>query len=193
MERTLVILKADAVQRGIIGEIITRFEKVGLKIIGMKMLVPDEPLANKHYPVERREFIEGMGKKTLENYEEQGKDPIAEFGHADPHKIGLQLQKWLVEFITSGPVLAFVLEGPHAVELTRKIVGHTLPSKAQPGTIRGDFSFDSSALANESKRPIRNLIHASGNREEAEFEISLWFRQEELYQYDTVHQRHMLA
>jgi nucleoside-diphosphate kinase len=193
MERTLVILKADAVQRGIIGDIITRFEKVGLKIVGMKMLVPDEALANKHYPVGRREFIEGMGNKTLENYAEQGRDAMAEFGHADPHKIGLQVQKWLVEFITSGPVLAFVLEGPHAVELTRKIVGHTLPSKAQPGTIRGDFSFDSSALANENKRPIRNLVHASGNIEEAEFEISLWFKPEELFDYDTIHQHHMLA
>lgn len=193
MERTLVILKADAVQRGIMGDIISRFEKVGLKIVGMKMLVPDEALANKHYPADRREFIEGMGNKTLENYVEQGKDPLAEFGHADPHKIGLQVQRWLVEFITSGPVVAFVLEGPHAVELVRKIVGHTLPAKAQPGTIRGDYSFDSSALANESKRPIRNLIHASGNREEAELEINLWFKSDELFKYDTVHQRHMTA
>lgn len=193
MERTLVILKADAVQRGIMGDIISRFEKVGLKVVGMKMLVPDEGLANKHYPVERREFIEGMGNKTLENYMEQGKDPLVEFGHADPHKIGLQVQKWLVEFITSGPVVALVLEGPHAVELVRKIVGHTLPAKAQPGTIRGDYSFDSSALANDSKRPIRNLIHASGNVEEAEFEVKLWFKPEELFEYDTVHQRHMTA
>lgn len=193
MEQTLVILKADAVQRGIIGEIVTRFEKVGLKIVGMKMLVPDKVLANKHYPADRREFIEGMGNKTLENYEEQGRDPVAEFGHADPHKIGLQLQKWLVEFITSGPVLAFVLEGPHAIEMTRKIVGHTLPAKAQPGTIRGDFSFDSSALANQYKRPIRNLIHASGNRDEAEFEIGLWFKPQELFSYETIHQHHMLG
>lgn len=193
MERTLVILKSDAVQRGIMGDIISRFEKVGLKVVGMKMLVPDEGLANKHYPVERREFIEGMGNKTLENYREQGRDPKAEFGHDDPHKIGLQLQKWLVEFITSGPVVAFVLEGPHAVELVRKIVGHTLPAKAQPGTIRGDYSFDSSALANDNKRPIRNLIHASGNVEEAEFEVQLWFNPDELFEYDTVHQRHMTA
>lgn len=193
MERTLVILKADAVQRGIIGEIIARFEKMGLKIVGMKMLVPDNELANKHYPVDRREFIEGMGKKTLENYAEQGKDPVAEFGHADPHKIGLQVQKWLVDFITSGPVLAMVLEGPHAVELVRKVVGHTLPAKAQPGTIRGDYSFDSSALANERKRPIRNLIHASGSREEAEFEVDLWFKPGEIFEYDTIHQRHMVG
>lgn len=193
MERTFIILKSDAVQRGLVGEIIARFEKVGLKIVGMKMLVADEARANEHYPVSRREFIDGMGEKTLENYAEQGKDPKAEFGHADPHKIGLMVQRWLVEYLTAGPVLAFVLEGPHAVELTRKLVGHTLPSKAQPGTIRGDLSFDSSALANEGKRPIRNLVHASGNREEAAFEIALWFKPAELFEYSTIHQQHMLA
>lgn len=193
MERTFIILKADAVQRGLVGEIIARFEKVGLRLAGLKMLQADEDLANRHYPVSRREFIEGMGKKTLENYAEQGKDALAEFGHTDPHKIGLEVQKWLVDYLTAGPVVALVLEGPHAVELVRKLVGHTLPLKAQPGTIRGDFSFDSSALANENKRPIRNLIHASGNAEEAEFEINLWFRPEELFDYDSVHQRHMTA
>lgn len=193
MERTLIILKPDAIQRGIIGDIVSRFERVGLKIVGAKMMRPNEELANKHYPKERREFIEGMGKKTLDNYKELGKDAVAEFGHEDPHKIGLMLQKWLVEFITSDPVLAIVLEGPHAVELTRKICGATLPSKALPGTIRGDYSFDSSALANEGKRPIRNLIHASGDKAEADFEVGLWFSDDELFDYDTVHQRHMLA
>lgn len=193
MERTLIILKPDAIQRGIIGDIVSRFERVGLKIVGAKMMRPNEELANKHYPKERREFIEGMGKKTLDNYKELGKDAVAEFGHEDPHKIGLMLQKWLVEFITSDPVLAIVLEGPHAVELARKICGATLPSKALPGTIRGDYSFDSSALANEGKRPIRNLIHASGDKAEADFEVGLWFSDDELFDYDTVHQRHMLA
>lgn len=192
MEQTLVILKSDAVQRGIIGEVIGRFEKVGLKMVGAKMVKVDADMANRHYPTDRREFIEGMGKKTLENYEEQGKDPVAEFGHADPHKIGLELQKWLVDYLTSDPVLAIVFEGPHAVELARKLVGHTLPSKSQPGTIRGDYSFDSSALANAARRPIRNLIHASGNVAEAQFEISLWFSQSEIFEYDTIHQKHMM-
>jgi nucleoside-diphosphate kinase len=191
MEQTLIILKPDAVQRGIIGEIVSRFEKVGLKLVGAKLVRPTEELANKHYPVERREFIEGMGQKTLDNYKELGKDVAGEFGHEDAHKIGLQLQRWLVDFITSDPVLAFVLEGPHAVELARKIAGHTLPSKALPGTIRGDFSFDSSVLANDAKRPIRNLIHASGNLEEARYEIELWFGEHELFDYQTIHQRHM--
>lgn len=192
MERTLIVLKPDGLQRGIAGEIITRFERVGLKLVGAKMLRPDKDLADKHYPKDRKAFIEGMGNKTLENYEEQGKDPHADFGHADAHKIGLMLQEWLVEFITSDPVLALVFEGPHAVELARKIVGHTLPFKAQPGTIRGDFSFDSAALANDSKRPIRNLVHASGDVEEAKFEVSLWFNDDEIFGYDTVHQTHMM-
>lgn len=193
MERTLVVLKPDTLQRGIVGDIIARFEKVGLKIIGMKMLRADTALAEGHYPADRREFIEGMGKKTLENYTEQGKDPLAEFGTADPHVIGLRIQKWLVEYISSGPVLAMVLEGPHAVELIRKLVGHTLPSKAQPGTIRGDYSFDSSLLANEGKRPVRNLIHASGDTTEAELEINAWFSPHELFNYETIHQRQMLS
>ena len=193
MERTLIVLKPDGLQRGIAGEIITRFERVGLKLVGAKMMRPDRDLADKHYPKDRMSFIEGMGKKTLENYEEQGKNPHDDFGHADPKKIGLLVREWLVDYITSDPVLALVFEGPHAVELARKIVGHTLPFKAQPGTIRGDYSFDSSALANDSKRPIRNLVHASGDVDEAKFEIPLWFTDEELFgTYDAVHQKHML-
>lgn len=193
MEQTLVILKPDAVQRGLVGEIITRFEKVGLKIVAAKMVWPSKDLADKHYPVDREEFIVGMGNKSLENYKEQGLDPIKEFGSDDPHAIGLEIQKWLSDFITSGPVIAVVLEGAHAVELVRKIRGHTLPIKAEPGTITGDYSFDSSALANKQKRPLRNLVHASGSKEEAQFEINLWFTREELHAYETIHQKHMLA
>lgn len=192
MEKTLVIIKPDAIQRGIIGEIIHRFERVGLKLVGAKMLVPEKGLADKHYPKEREEFIVGMAKKTLENYKEQGMDPNEDFGTDDPKEIGLKIQSWLVDFLISGPVFAFVLEGPHAVEVVRKICGFTLPQKAAPGTIRGDYSFDSSSMANLSKRPIRNLIHASGDVEEAEFEINLWFSDNELYEYETIHQKHMV-
>jgi len=191
MEKSLVLIKPDALQRGITGDIITRFEKVGLKIVGAKMIVAPEELANKHYPKDREEFIVGMGNKTLENYKEQGIDPVEILGTDDPKKIGLELQSWLVEFITSSPILALVLEGPHAIEVIRKLAGFTLPSKAEPGTIRGDYSFDSSSYANISKRPIRNLIHASGNLEEAEFEVGLWFTPEELFDYQAIHQRHM--
>ncbi len=191
IDRTFVIIKPDAIQRGITGDIITRFERVGLKVVGAKMIHVPEELANKHYPKDREEFISGMGQKTLDSYKEQGIDAIKELGTDDPKEIGKQIQQWLVEFLMSSPVIALVLEGPHAIEVVRKICGFTLPAKADPGTIRGDYSFDSSAYANTAKRPIRNLVHASGNKEEADFEIALWFTEDELFDYDTIHNKHM--
>ncbi|MCA9348594.1 nucleoside-diphosphate kinase [Candidatus Saccharibacteria bacterium] len=192
VERTLILIKPDAVARGIIGEIITRFEKVGLKIIAAKMLVADEDTLSKHYPVERKEFIAGLGQKTLDNNLELGVDTKEVFGTTDAYKLGLEIQRWNAAYMQSGPLFAMVLEGPHAIETVRKIRGFTLPSKAQPGTITGDYSFDSSSLANASKRPIRNLVHASGNSEEAEFEVGLWFTPAELHDYQTIHQKFMM-
>lgn len=187
-ERTLIVLKPDAVQRGLVGDILNRFERIGLKIIGAKFFIPTEELLNRHYPVDRKEFITGMGHKTLDNYKELGMNPHDYFGTDDAYEIGKVVQKWLVDFMVSAPVFAVVLEGPHAIEIVRKVRGHTLPVKAVPGTITGDLSFDSSSLANNEQRPIRNLVHASGNREEAEFEIDLWFKPGELFDYDTIHQ-----
>jgi len=186
MEQTLVIFKPDSVARGLVGEIITRFEKVGLKIVGMKMMMVDRAQADKHYPASREDFIKGMGGKTLENYQDLGLDPMKEFGSADPKEIGLKIREWLVAMITEAPVIVMVLEGPHAVELVRKMVGHTLPLSSAPGTIRGDYSFDSSYLANMGGRPIKNLLHASGNKEEATFEVDLWFTKEEIMSYKRV-------
>lgn len=191
MEKTLVVLKPDAIQRGLVGEILARFEKVGLKIVGSKMFVPSQELLDMHYPADREEFVTMLGARTLESYKEQGIDPIEQFGHDDPAKIGEMVRTWLTDFMQSGPVFAFVLEGPHAIEVVRKIVGSTLPQKALPGTIRGDYSFDSSFLANSASRPIKNLIHASGNLEEATLEVGLWFSDEELFDYETIHQAHM--
>lgn len=182
-EQTLVILKPDAVSRGLIGEIVARFEKVGLKLVAAKLIHADRELADKHYPLSREAFIKGMGGKTVENYQKLGVDLVKELGTDDPLEIGKMIREWLADMITSGPVFAFVLEGPHAVELVRKICGHTLPLMANPGTIRGDYSFDSSYLANTGKRPIKNLIHASGNLEEAQYEIPLWFSTEEILSY----------
>jgi nucleoside-diphosphate kinase len=190
-ERTLVVLKPDAVQRGIVGDVIQRFEKVGLKIIGAKLIHAQESLLNKHYPKNRKDMVKGIGERTLESYKEMGLDPMEQFGMDDPLEIGEVVRRWLVDYMKSGPVLAFVFEGPHAIEVVRKIVGSTLPQKALPGTIRGDYSFDSSFLANKNKRPIRNLIHASGNEEEANFELNLWFSESELFDYDAMHQKHM--
>ncbi|HLG90554.1 MAG TPA: nucleoside-diphosphate kinase [Candidatus Saccharimonadales bacterium] len=183
MEKTLIILKPDAVQRGLAGEIMSRFEKAGMKILATKMIWPDRDLAQRHYPTQRKEFIKGMGHKTLESHKEAGEDVTAVFGTEDAHAIGLQLQKWLVEFLVSGPVIAMVLEGDNAVKTVREIAGHTIPAKADSGTIRGDYSDDSALKANAEKRSIKNLVHASGDRAEADFEIGLWFTEEELHSY----------
>lgn len=191
MEKTLVIFKPDSVARGLVGQITSRFERVGLKIVGTKMMMVDRTLADKHYPASRTEFIDGMGGKTLENYKDLGIDPEKEFGSADAHEIGLKIREWLVDMITAGPVIVMVLEGPHAVELVRKMVGHTLPLMSAPGTIRGDYSYDSSYLANTGRRPIKNLLHASGNTEEASFEVDLWFNADELMTYSRVEEEIM--
>lgn len=183
MEQTLVVLKPDAVKRGLIGQIITRFENVGLTVVAVKLVTAKRELVEKHYPKDREELWVGIGNKTLDNYKAFDIDPKESLGTNDPEEIGKMVRVWLMDYIMEGPVLAVVLEGPHAVELVRKIAGHTLPLIAAPGTIRGDFSFDSSYLANSSKRPIKNLVHASGTKEEAEYEIPLWFSKEEIHVY----------
>lgn len=191
MEQTLVVIKHDGLARGLVGEIMTRFEKVGLKLVGARLVKVETKLAEKHYPLERREFIEGMGKKTIENYEALGKDVKKEMGTDDPHKIGVEIRKWLIDYISSGPVFAMVWEGPHAVELVRKISGHTLPLLSPLGTIRGDLAYDSSYLANTGKRAIKNLVHSSGSLEEAEYEIPLWFNIDEIHPYERVEEKVM--
>jgi nucleoside-diphosphate kinase len=183
MERTLVVFKPDSVARGLIGEILSRFEKTGLKIIGAKMLQVSREMAEKHYPADRKELWEGIGNKTLTHYKEVGADAKKLFGSDDAHEIGKIVRAWLLDYITSGPVLAVVLEAPHAVELVRKLCGNTLALKAEPGTIRGDYSYDSAFLANNAKRALKNMIHASGSLEEAKYEIPLWFKPSELYSY----------
>lgn len=183
MERTLIVIKPDGVLRGLTGEILARLEKAGLKIVASKMIKVSKELAEKHYPGHREDWLVAIGHKTLDNYKTMEVDAKKLLGTDDPKKIGEMVRVWLLEYITSGPVFAAVLEGPHAVELVRKISGHTLPFNAQPGTIRGDFSFDSSYLANTGKRAIKNLIHASGNREEADYEIPLWFSKDEIVSY----------
>jgi nucleoside-diphosphate kinase len=180
MEKTLVIVKPDAVERGLVGEILSRYEKAGLKFVAAKVITPTKDLANLHYPADRREFIEGMGHKSLSTYKEEGLDPKQLLGTKDPHQIGLKIQGWMVDFLTSGPVMAIVLEGKNAVKLAREVTGHTIPAKADAGTIRGDYSDDTPVKANAENRPIHNLVHASGDKSEADFEIKLWFTQEEL-------------
>ncbi|MDR7418992.1 MAG: nucleoside-diphosphate kinase [Armatimonadota bacterium] len=184
-ERTLVFLKPDGVQRGLVGDVIGRFERAGLKIVGLKMLTASADLLERHYP-SHEGFLRTLGTKTREAFEAAGRDVHAETGTDDPLVIGRQVRQWLLDFVASGPVVAFVLEGTHAIAVTRKLVGDTLPFRAAPGTIRGDLSADSPTVANLQKRPVRNLVHASGTPEEAEFEIALWFRPDELHDYRRV-------
>jgi nucleoside-diphosphate kinase len=182
-EKTLIVVKPDGVKRSLIGEILRRFETAGLKVVASKMVQVSQELADKHYPADREELWIAIGHKTLDNYKALEMDAKKTLGTDDAKKIGEMVRIWLLDYIASGPVFAAVLEGPHAVELVRKICGHTLPLLSQPGTIRGDFSFDSSALANTGKRAIKNLIHASGNKVEADYEIPLWFTKEEVMTY----------
>ncbi len=181
-ERTLVFLKPDGVQRGLVGEALSRFERAGFKVIGMKMVWPARDLLERHYPSEEN-FLRTIGGKTKEAFATYGLDVKRETGTDDSLEIGRQVRGWLIDYISSGPVAAFVLEGIHAVTVVRKLVGDTLPFRAAPGTFRGDFAIDSPTAANLMKRPVRNLIHASGSEEEAALEISLWFDPAELYEY----------
>ncbi len=181
-ERTLVIVKHDGVSRGLMGQIIQRFERVGLKMVAMEFIAATEDMGQKHYP-NSLEWLEKVGNRTLEEYKEKGIDPVKRLGTDVPKEIGEMIKQWNVEYLTMGPVLAMVWEGPEAVKIVRKLIGETVPLKASPGTIRGDFSWDNADLANDQMRPFYNLIHASGSPEEAEDEIELWFSDRELMDY----------
>jgi len=184
-EQTLILAKPDALQRGIVGEIIKRFETRGFKVVGMKMIKPSAEHIKKHY-LATKEQLEGMGNKSLENFKLLGLDPKKELGTDSALEIGKMINNWNFGFLSSSPVVAMIFEGPHAVDMGRKIVGNTLPFKADIGTIRGDFSVDSSTLGNFNKRPIRNIVHASGSISEAKREISHWFSKKEIFSYRRV-------
>lgn len=151
----------------------------------MKMVRTEPKLLATHYPNDEG-FLHTIGGKTKEAFEASGLDVRKEVGTDDLVAIGNQVRGWLIDFVASAPVTAFVLEGTHTVAIVRKIVGDTLPFRAAPGTIRGDFSADSPTVANLQKRPVRNLIHASGNVDEANAEIALWFAANELHDYARV-------
>lgn len=181
-ERTLVLLKPDAVKRGLIGEIIKRFENCGLKIIGLQMVKPTRNLIDKHYP-KSKEWIENLGNNFINTCKEYNIkiDLKKDFNVNNAYELGLKVREWLLDYMCSGPIVKIAIEGPKAVEVVRKIVGSTLPFKSPPGTIRGDFSIDNPIIANLERRAIYNLIHASGNPKEAEYELNLWFTKKELF------------
>lgn len=161
MERTLIIFKPDSVQRGIIGEILSRFEKAGLKIVGMKMIAPDEAHYHHHY--------ESIGTMITRHGQKIFNDTLV--------------------MMQEGPVIAAVLEGVESVALVRKMVGPTEPKAAAPGTIRGDYAHVSYGHADAQEIGIPNLIHASGDADEAKAEIAHWFSEAELFDYENVHQK----
>ena len=181
-EKTLLLIKPDGVKRGLTGEIFRRIEQRGLKIIALKMFWPTRKEMEKHYSAAPA-YLKSIGEKTLATYQKYGLDAMKEFGTSDAEKIGKEVRGWLIDFMTSAPLVKAVVQGVHAVEMVRKLVGHTMPAQAEMGTIRGDFSVDSAALANAQKRAVRNLVHASGAIDEAEHEIALWFTPLEIHEY----------
>jgi nucleoside-diphosphate kinase len=182
-ERTFVMIKPDGVMRGLMGEMIKRFEQRGLKIIGMKMIHAGFEQADDFYPKDEA-WITRLGNKGIKTFEEYGLDPKKEMGSDNPLEIGQVVRKGLIQFITMGPVVPMVIEGIHATSVVRKLVGGTLPVFAEPGTIRGDYTHDAPTAANIEGRSIFNLVHASEVPEEAEQEIAHWFSESELLDYD---------
>jgi nucleoside-diphosphate kinase len=181
-ERTYVMIKPDGVRKGLIGEIISRFEQRDLKIVALEMFQPEHEKIDNHYP-KNEEWITRLGHKTLSTYEKYGYDAMADFGTIDPANIGPEIRKWLISYMTSSPLVKMVVQGVHSVDVVRKIAGDTMPYKADMGTIRGDFSIDSPALANKEKRAVMNIVHCSETPEEAEHEIKHWFGDATIHNY----------
>ncbi|PIP87148.1 nucleoside-diphosphate kinase [Candidatus Campbellbacteria bacterium CG22_combo_CG10-13_8_21_14_all_36_13] len=183
-EKTLVIIKPDGIQRSLIGEVIKRYERVGLKIVAMKFFVPTEEQIEIHYTVDPN-WKRIAGEKSIIAYEKKGQEPPSR----DPIEVGEKVLSNLKRYMTSGPVLAFVLEGAHAVGLVRKLTGGTEPLTSDVGTIRGDYMLDSYQMADADSRAVRNVVHASGTVEEANMEIPHWFKEDEIIKYNIVQEK----
>lgn len=186
MEQTVVLIKPDGVKRGLIGEILRRFERVGLKITAMKMVEASDDLLIKHYQSSDPATLKRWGEKTLKSYTQYRKNAKKELGTDDPIQLGKMVNKWLFDYIKSGPIVAILLEGKHAVENAIAQAGLTMPVASPAGTIRGDFSNDSAAYANDEKRGVMNLVHVSSSIEEANLEKTLWFSSSEIHEYKRV-------
>lgn len=183
-ERTLVVIKPDGLQRTLVGEIIKRYEQIGLKLSAIKLVVPTEEFIEKHYTLDP-EWRRVTGEKTIKGYKDKGQVPPSE----DPLEITGKLLVNLKKYMASGPVIAMVWQGAHAIKIVRKITGGTEPLTSDVGTIRGDFVLDSYQMSDADQRSIRNLIHASGSVKEAEMEIKHWFKPEEVVNYRLVQEQ----
>lgn len=183
-ERTLVIIKPDGVQRTLVGEIIKRYERLGLKLVGIKILVPTSEFIEQHYTLDPN-WRKITGEKTIKGYIDKGLTPPS----MDPLEITAKVLEGLKKYMTAGPVIAMVWQGAHAIKVVRKITGGTEPLTSDVGTIRGDFVLDSYQMSDSDNRSVRNLIHASGTVEEAEMEIKHWFSEQELVNYRLVQEQ----
>lgn len=183
-ERTLVVVKPDGVQRSLVGEIVLRHERLGLKLVAMKMFVPAKAHIEEHYLLDPS-WKRNVGEKTIGSYLKKGLKPPTN----DPVKVGDKVLAGLIRYLSSGPVVAMVWEGAHAVAIVRKIVGGTEPLTSDVGTIRGDFVLDSYEMSDTDGRAVRNLIHASGSVAEANSEIPHWFKPSELFSYRHVQEK----
>ncbi|MCX6790258.1 MAG: nucleoside-diphosphate kinase [Candidatus Kaiserbacteria bacterium] len=182
-ERTLVIVKPDGIQRALIGEIMKRYERTGLKLVALKMFVPTEKMVEEHYLLDPS-WKQNVGEKSIASYIKKGQTPPSN----DPLEVADRVIAGLKKYMTSGPVIAMIWEGAHAVELVRKVTGGTEPRSAAVGTIRGDFVLDSYQMADTDGRAIRNLIHASGSVPEADMEIPHWFKNDDIVNYRILHE-----
>ena len=173
-ERTLIVIKPDGMSHA--DAIIRYYEKAGLKLVTKRTMRVTPDFAGQHYAATDEQVV-GMGSKTIAASRESGMYAHMEklFGTDDPKKIGMKLREWLIIFITSKPVLAMIFEGSDAVAAARKVTGFTDPARAEKGSVRGDLGTDAIVTANNEGRPVMNLVHASGNVEEAHREIALWF------------------
>ncbi len=174
MEKTLVLIKPEAIKRALVGRIISRFERAGLNLREMKIIKPSREIVEKHYPDDCH-WVKNVGKKTIDTYKRYNLNLKQDLGTEDPLEIGQIIRKWLMEHLTDNPVVVIILSGNHAAEVTRKMVGNTVPLFAELGSIRGDFSIDSPDCSTPEKRVLYNLVHASESAEEACREIALWF------------------
>jgi Nucleoside diphosphate kinase len=182
LEQTLIIIKPDAVKRGLIGKIIETFEQVGLKLLAAKMVKPDKNVIKNHYPG-TPEWIKEIGEKTLASFKQSGKDIKKTMGTDDPEKLGAFVYERLVNYWLEGPIVVMVWEGPDAVQIARKLRGHTIPLLAQTGTLHASYSFDSSTLSTSLNRVVKTFVHASGSTDEAKREIKYWFGEAEFKSY----------
>lgn len=182
-QRTLALVKPDGVKRGLTGEVIQRIERRGLKVIALKMIQVDRAHLENHFPKDD-EWMGRLGDKGLKTFAEYDIDPTETMGTKDRMEIGKNVKESLFEYMVSGPIVALVIEGFHSIDMVRKLAGNTLPVFAEMGTIRGDYSVDSPAIANVEGRAIKNIMHASETPEEAANEIKLWFPDEsEIHDY----------